>query len=97
MSTSARSLLPDVTRAIASCELAVAPMVTARPSLPNRPLTCAITKGAATASIGRSSVNWTCDRLLVVGRAWRARTRETAEACEQGQDEAECVGPTYAH
>ena len=46
------------TRAIASDDPPATLVVTARPSALNRPLTLAITKGAAAASIGRSSENW---------------------------------------
>ena len=79
-----KELLPDVTRAIASCELADAPMVTARPSLANRPLTCAITKGAATASIGRSSVNCTVTGCLSSAALAGAHARPPRPASRAG-------------
>src|ERR1700752_3873801 len=43
---------------MASCAEVALLMEKERPSALKRPLVCAITKGAATASIGRSSVNW---------------------------------------
>src|ERR1700686_667671 len=58
ISTSAKSLSPLATRAIASGHPLAILVVTARPSELNKPLTDAITKGAALASIGRSRENW---------------------------------------
>src|SRR5260370_23041792 len=58
MSASAKSLAPEATRAIASADPLVTWIATASPSAPNRPRADAITKGAAPASIGRSSENW---------------------------------------
>src|SRR5439155_17860272 len=58
MSTSAKSLVPAATRAIASDDPLAMLIVTASPSAPNRPPAAAITNGAAAASIGRSSENW---------------------------------------
>src|SRR5215470_17682541 len=57
MSTRAISLAPEATRAMASCAELALLMETARPSALKRPLACAVTKGAATASIGRSREN----------------------------------------
>jgi len=45
MSTSAKSLVPAATRAIASCDPLAMLVETARPSEPNKPLADAITKG----------------------------------------------------
>src|SRR5207244_12365883 len=61
MSTSAKSLVPAATRAIASGDPLAMLVVTASPSALNRPPALAITNGAAAASIGRSSENWIWD------------------------------------
>jgi hypothetical protein len=58
MSTSAKSLLPAATRAMASGDPLAILVVTARASALNSPPAAAITNGAAAASIGRSSENW---------------------------------------
>ena len=58
MSTSAKSLVPAATRAIASGDPLAILVLTASPSEPNKPLLAASTNGAALASIGRSRENW---------------------------------------
>src|SRR5258708_35859760 len=58
ISTSAKSLAPAATRAIASGDPLALLVATARPSALNRPRADAIMNGAAPASIGRSSENW---------------------------------------
>ena len=69
MSTSAKSLSPLATRAIASRDPLAILVVTARPSELNKPLTDASTKGAALASIGRSKENWIAIGCRVSGAA----------------------------
>ena len=58
MSTSAKSLVPAATRAMASGDPLAMLVVTASASALNSPPAAAITNGAAVASIGRSSENW---------------------------------------
>ena len=81
MSTSAKSLVPAATRAIASGDPLAILVVTARPSALNRPPADAITKGAAAASIGRSSENWIASggRGSSAASAWlAAKARNSA-------------------
>ena len=99
MSTSAKSLAPLATRAIASGDPLAISVVTARPSWPNRPSDAATMKGAAPASIGRSRVNW----IAIGGRfhprpgSRRAEAGKTRQAHQQSQNAADGRCRSYAH
>src|ERR1700709_623190 len=81
MSTSAKSLLPAATRAIASGDPLATLVVTARPSEENNPAVEAITNGAAPASSGRSSESWiaTGGRVCAAARSTSATRHATTK------------------
>ena len=99
MSTSAKSLVPAATRAMASGDPLAILVVTVSPSALNRPPVAAITKGASVASIGRSSENWIAigGRGSSAARLWPAPKTHSAKAQKRGEHQAKGVGSACTH